>query len=108
MDSMKTMASAADSLADTVPESAGELDQLLAGINVAFLRVAEGLAAFAEGLDAQVGLDSRVAAPIYAMSDNIADAARGGKDARRAFLTLYAPQLENDVRQPKKPDFFED
>jgi len=105
---LKGFVAAADRLADAVPENASELDQLLGQLNVVFLRVGESLAAFAEGLDAQVGLDARVSAPLYAMADEIADSAKHGKDARTRFRSLYAALLEAEVKTPKDPEFFAD
>jgi hypothetical protein len=108
MSELKPLVQAADRLADLVPESAGELDQVLAGLSVATLRIAEALAQFAENVDSEIGLDPRVSAPLYAMADQWSDSAAGGKQARQAFRSLYASQLENEVRQPKVPGFFED
>jgi hypothetical protein len=100
---------AAELVAQMDPSNADEFDQMLGGLATAYLKIADSVAAWAEKLDAEVGIDPKVTAPMYHSADSIGEAGKHFRTSRQKFQSVYAPQLEamgKGVRQPKRPDFF--
>jgi hypothetical protein len=109
MSQIAAFVKAAEGIAQTAPATADELEQMLSGLTMAYLKIADLNAQWAEVLDAEVGIDPKVTMPLYRGSDAIAESAKAFRDSKHAFRTLYAAQLEqanNGIRQPKSPDFF--
>lgn len=109
MSQTAALVKAAETLSQIAPANALELEEMLSGLTMAYLKIADTVAQWSELLDAEVGIDPKVTAPLYRTSDSIGEAAKGFRDSKHAFRTLYAAQLEQanqGVRQPKSPEFF--
>lgn len=109
MSQIAALVNAANQVAQMEPQNAEEFEQMLGGLAMAYLRIADSIAEQAEKLDAELGIDPKVTAPLYTGADSLGEMGKAYRNARNQFRSVYAAQLEamnKGVRQPKNPDFF--
>jgi hypothetical protein len=101
---------AAEQLAEMEPENAEDFDGMLTGLSVAWTKVGDATAEWAELLDAQLRIDPVVTRPLYEQADEAGAIGKAYMTSRANFRRIYQAHIEameSKARPVAKPGFFE-